>query len=149
MSDLHTRAIAAWAARRKDREDAMRPLAEQRAAALAALVARVLDLAPEGVQPLPSPYAAVAVVEGLRFVAGPADTIALLDRCQHCGRTVGSASIGDLAELGTQLVAFTPGSTHDCLPELLRDLAHALVAALRQSRAPFDEDDFVEEELPF
>jgi hypothetical protein len=149
MTNLHTRAVAAWAARRKDREDAARPLAEQRAQALAARVARVLDLAPERVQPLPSPYAAVAVVEGLRFVAGPADTVALLGRCPHCGRTVGSAPIGDLAELGKQLLAFTPVSTHDCLPELLIDFVHALVAALRRSDAPCDEEEFADDELPF
>jgi hypothetical protein len=110
---------------------------------------RVLDLAPDRVTPLPSAYAAVAVVEGLRFVAGPADTIALLGRCPHCGRTVGSTPIGDLAELGKQLLAFTPGSAHDCLPELLRDLVQALAAALRQSRAPFDEEDLADDELPF
>ena len=149
MTDLHTRAVAAWAARRKEAEDAARPLAERRAQALAALVARVLELAPEQVHPLPSPYAAVAMVEGLRFVAGPADTVALLGRCPHCGRTVGSAPIGDLAELGKQLLAFTQGSAHDCLPELLRDLALALVSALRQSRAPADEDELADDKLPF
>jgi hypothetical protein len=149
MTDMHIRAMAAWAARRRETEEAARPLAEERAAALAALIARVLDIPPEAVQPLPSLYAAVAVVEGLRFVAGPAGTIALLGRCPHCGRTVGSAPIGDLAELGTQLVAFTPGSTHDCLPELLRDLVQALAATLRQSRAPFDEEDLADDELPF
>jgi hypothetical protein len=91
----------------------------------------------------------VAVVEGLRFVAGPAGTVALLGRCPHCGRTVGSTPIADLAELGTQLIAFTPSSAHDCLPELLRDLVHGLVAALRQSRASFDEDEVADDELPF
>lgn len=150
MTDLHTRALTAWAARRRDSEDAARPLAEERARALAALVAKVLDVAPEAVRPLPSHYAAVAAVEGLRFVAGPAETIALLGRCVQCGRTVGSAPIGDLADLGKQLIAFTPSSTHDCLPELLRDLLHALVAALRRTDAPLDDEDaLADDELPF
>jgi hypothetical protein len=65
MTDLHTRAVIAWAARRKETEDAARTLAEERAATLAARVVRVLDLAPEEVRPLPSPYAAVAAVLAL------------------------------------------------------------------------------------
>ena len=112
-------------------------------------MARTLALAPEAVRQLPSPYAAVAAVEGLRFVAGPAVTIAVLGRCPQCGRTVGSAPIGDLAELGKQLIAFTPAATHDCLPELLRDLVYALIAALRRVDAPFEEDELADDELPF
>jgi hypothetical protein len=149
MTDLHTRAVAAWDARRDQAEADARALAADRAIALAVLVAKQLGIAPKHVQALPSPYAAVAAVEGLRFVAGPAETIALLGRCPQCGRTVGSAPIGDLADLGKQLIAFTPSSAHDCLPELLRDLVHALVAALRRTDAPFEEDEFADDELPF
>lgn len=150
MNDLHTRALMAWAARRRNSEAAARPLAEEHAQALATLVARMLGLPPEAVRPLPSPYAAVAAVEGLRFVAGPAGMIALLGRCPQCGRTVGSVPIADLADLGRQLAAFTPASSHDCLPELLRDLAQALVATLRRTDAPLDEEEVLaDDELPF
>jgi hypothetical protein len=158
MTDLHTRAAAAWAARRQDSEVAAHALADDRAIALAALVAERLGLAPKAVRALPSPFVAVATVEGLRFVAGPAGAIALLGRCSSCGRTVASAPIGDLADLGKQLAGFTPAASHDCLPELLADLAQALLADLAQALlavlrraedAPPDEEEFADDELPF